>query len=118
LRFPGVIRTSPRNSRVQAWIAENGERGYVEASGSWSLDSASGNAVVNLSQFPLVQRADRFIAGSGKVEVRASPRSLNISGKVRADAGWISLEGAEDLPSLDSDVVVVRAGETREVEEA
>lgn len=111
LRFPGVMRAVPQDSRVRAWLAEHGGKGYIEASGHWSLSDASGRAKVALSRFPLVQRADRFIAGSGNVTIEATPRRLDIDGDVVTDVGWISLEGASDLPSLDSDVVIVRAGD-------
>ncbi len=111
LRFPGVIRSAPRDSRIQNWLARNGG-GAVEASGSWSLETSSGNATVNLTRFPLVQRADRFIVGSGTIDIAAGPKRLDITGKATADVGWISLEGASDVPTLASDVVIVRAGDT------
>lgn len=111
LRFPGVIRTTPRSSQVRAWIAEFGDKGFIEASGSWSLAEASGSAEVQLERFPLVQRADRFIAGSGQIQVEVTPRRMQISGRVKADAGWISVEGVEDLPSLASDVVIMQGGQ-------
>src|SRR5690606_19359026 len=66
------------------------------------------------SRFALVQRADRFIAGSGTIDIEASPKRLRIDGKVVADVGWVSLEGASDLPSLSGDVVIVRAGDNGE----
>lgn len=115
LRFPGVIRSAPRDSRIQAWLANHREGSAVEAQGSWSLQDASGSATITLTRFPLVQRADRFIAGSGTVQVRASPTNLEIRGKAVADVGWISLEGASDVPSLSSDVVIVRAGDQAEL---
>ncbi|GAA5236535.1 hypothetical protein FOZ76_13980 [Verticiella sediminum] len=115
LHFPGTIRSAPRDSRVQSWLAQNAEGSAVQAQGAWSLETASGNATVTLTRFPLVQRADRFIAGSGTVNIEASPTNLDIRGKVVADVGWISLEGASDLPSLASDVVIVRAGDDAEL---
>ena len=111
LRFPSVIRSTPRNSQVRAWIRQYGDQGSVEATGSWSLETAEGSAEVRLSRFPVVQRADRFIAGSGEIRIEVTPRRMSITGKLQADAGWISLEGAEDLPTLDSDVVVMKHGE-------
>lgn len=112
LRFPSAVRTRPGDSRIRAWLASpEGQGGSVEASGEWRLSDAAGRATITLSRFPLVQRADRFIAGSGKIDITATPKSLDIEGRVVADAGWVSLEGASDLPSLDRDVVIVRAGE-------
>ena len=110
LRFQGAIRSAPRNAAVQAWVAQYGDAGYIQASGSWSLSNASGAASVEVSRYPLVQRADRFVAASGTIAVAASPQRFEISGKVTADIGWISLEGSDDLPSLSSDVVIVRTG--------
>ncbi len=114
LFFPAVIRSAPRDFRIQSWLKSHGSGGSVEASGSWSLADASGNARVTLTRFPVMQRADRFIAGSGTVNIEASPTRLQIEGNLTADVGWISLEGASDLPSLSSDVVIVRAGDASE----
>lgn len=116
LFFPSVIRSVPDDYRVREWVEQQAAGGSVEASGSWSLEDASGNASVRLTRYPLVQRADRFIAGSGNITIGASPNRLTVEGKVTADLGWISLEGASDLPSLASDVVIVRPGD--EAEEA
>ncbi|MBU4609341.1 translocation/assembly module TamB domain-containing protein [Achromobacter sp. GG226] len=114
LRFPGVMRAAPRDSRIQAWLKNNAAGSAVEATGAWSLESSSGQATVTLTRFPLVQRADRFIAGSGKVDIVMGPNRLDITGKAVADVGWISLEGASDVPSLASDIVIVRAGDEAE----
>lgn len=111
LFFPSVIRSVPDDYRVREWVEKQAAGGSVEASGSWSLEDASGNASVRLTRYPLVQRADRFIAGSGNINIDASPNRLRVEGKVTADLGWISLEGASDLPSLASDVVIVRPGD-------
>ena len=117
LFFPSVIRSVPDDYRVREWVAKQAAGGSVEASGSWSLEQASGNATVRLTRYPLVQRADRFIAGSGSITIDASPNRLRVDGKVTADLGWISLEGAADLPSLASDVVIVRSGDRAEEED-
>ncbi len=108
LRFPSVIRSAPRNAAVQSWVAQYGDEGYLEATGTWFLSEARGQATVDISRYPLVQRADRFVAGSGEVQIEASPTRMAISGKVTADIGWISLEGSDELPTLASDVVVVQ----------
>lgn len=118
LRFPSEIRTVPRNSAVQAWVSQYGKEGVIEASGSWSLADASGEANVRVSRFPLVQRVDRFVAGSGDIRIEASPRRLDISGKVVADIGWANIEGTDELPSLASDVVIVRDGKPVEASTA
>lgn len=118
LYFPSVIRSAPKDSRVQSWLANDSKGGSLQATGTWSLDDASGDIRVTLDRYPVVQRADRFIAGSGTVDVAISPTRLQIRGKVMADVGWVSLEGASDLPSLASDVVIVRAGDAGEREPA
>nr|MBF0684146.1 translocation/assembly module TamB domain-containing protein [Pseudomonas sp.] len=112
LSFPSVIRSVPDDYRVREWVDKHASGGSIEASGSWSLEDASGSANVQLTRYPIVQRADRFIAGSGNIRIEASPKRLRVDGKVTADLGWISLEGASDLPSLASDVVIVRAGDS------
>lgn len=111
LRFTSVIRTTPRNAAVQAWVKEFGEQGYIQASGGWSLSEAAGAAKVQVSRYPLVQRADRFLAGSGEITINATPQRFEIDGGLTVDIGWISIEGSDALPSLASDVVVVRPGE-------
>src|SRR5690606_13673996 len=99
LAFPSVIRSVPDDYRVRDWVNQHGKGGSVEASGSWSLEDASGNASVRLTRYPLVQRADRVIAASGHADIDASPRRMRVDGKVTADLGWISMEGASDLRS-------------------
>ncbi|MGE4336123.1 MAG: translocation/assembly module TamB domain-containing protein, partial [Pigmentiphaga sp.] len=118
LRFPSEIRTVPSNRAVQAWVNQYGKEGLIEASGSWSLADAAGEVNVRVSRFPLVQRVDRFVAGSGDIRIEASPRRLEISGKVVADIGWVNIEGADELPSLASDVVIVRDGQPAEASAA
>jgi len=107
LRFPSVIRVEPRDTRVMRWIREESKGGEVVVTANWNLSSASGQASLKADRYPALQRSDRFVAGSGQVDLKISPERLNIDGKFNVDSGWIDL-GTKSLPSLSSDVYVVR----------
>ncbi|WP_420224024.1 translocation/assembly module TamB domain-containing protein [Pigmentiphaga litoralis] len=115
LRFPGVIRVRPRDSRVTQWIDSEGQKSELVISADWNLAQASGHATIQADRFPAIQRADRFVAGSGRVDVDLAPTKLRVAGLFEVDAGWINL-GTQSPPTLSDDVLVVRSGdEKREV---
>ncbi|QEI08328.1 hypothetical protein FXN63_22680 [Pigmentiphaga aceris] len=108
LRFPSVMRATPRDDRILAWMnGAEAKSGEVVITGEWLLTGANGKAKVVAKHFPAVQRADRFIAISGEINVEAAPRRLRIVGETTVDAGWVFL-GTSSPATLDSDVVIRR----------
>src|SRR5690606_28972682 len=75
------------------------------------LAGAGGEVSVTLHRFPALQRSDRYAMVTGKVDIKAALPSLSIIGDLTADAGWASLEILSEVPTLDDDVIVVRAGD-------
>lgn len=110
LRFPGVIRVRPRDSRVTRWLDAQPAGSELVISADWSLSQASGHATIKATRFPAIQRNDRFVAGSGRVDVDLAPTKMRIAGLFEADAGWINL-GTQAPPALSDDVLVIRSGE-------
>ncbi|MFJ1301761.1 translocation/assembly module TamB domain-containing protein [Pseudomonadota bacterium AL_CKDN230030165-1A_HGKHYDSX7] len=115
LRFPAVLRVMPAEWRTKEWVSTNKDAkgGYVEARGQWELSAARGNVRVQLHRFPALQRSDRYAMVSGNVDINAALPRIDITGDLTADAGWVSLEILQGVPSLDDDVRVVRAGDKK-----
>lgn len=110
LRFPSVIRVNPRDSRVQSWIKNESEGGELEMTAQWSLSESSGSAALRAQRFPVIQRADRFVAGSGKVDMDIIPDRMRIAGQFEVDTGWVDL-GTQAPPKLSDDVYLQRSGD-------
>lgn len=113
LRFPSVIRVNPRDSRVQQWIKDESQGGWMEISADWRMSQASGHATLKAERFPAIQRADRFVAGSGRVDMDIIPDRMRIAGLFEADTGWVDL-GTQAPAKLSDDVYVRRTGEERQ----
>ena len=106
LRFPSVMRATPRDERIVSWMnSAAAKAGELIVTGEWMLTGATGKAKVVAKQFPVVQRADRFIAISGEIDVEAAPRRMRIAGNTTVDAGWVFL-GTSSPATLDADVVI------------
>lgn len=116
LRFPATLRVLPTEARTREWVTRNPDarNGYVEATGTWSLTDATGQAHITLHRFPVIQRADRFAMMSGRIDIDAALPRMTLRGDVRADAGWASIEVLSEVPTLDGDVIVHRSGEEEE----
>ncbi len=110
LRFPSVIRVRPRDTRVMKWIENESQGGELEITADWRISQASGHATIKALRFPAIQRADRFVAGSGRVDMDLVPGRMRIAGLFEADTGWIDL-GTEAPPSLSDDVYVWRTND-------
>jgi Uncharacterized protein conserved in bacteria len=80
-------------------------------SGDWNLFESQGVINVDLHRFPILQRADRYAMMTGGLKVDAKLPNVAITGKLTADAGWFDLDMLGGIPTVDSDVVVVQAGE-------
>jgi translocation and assembly module TamB len=124
LRLNGRSIAIDRLSAQGPWHPSEGARGKIpgaeghapgtlQASGSLDLDAKRGAIRLHLSQLPVTQTPNRFVALSGEVRLEASSDGVLAAGDLRADAGWIgALESAP--PSLSDDVVVVRAARPQE----
>ncbi|WP_124079692.1 translocation/assembly module TamB domain-containing protein [Pigmentiphaga humi] len=112
LSFPSVIRVTPRDSRVRAWIRDESQGGKLEITAEWRLADASGQARLKADRFPAVQRADRFIAGSGELTMDIAPARMRVAGLFDVDTGWVDL-GTQAPATLSDDVYVRRSGEER-----
>jgi translocation and assembly module TamB len=113
LRFPATLRVMPDEIRTKTWVTENpdAKNGYVEAKGQWGLTSSKGDVRIVLHRFPVLQRSDRYGMVSGNIDINAELPRIAITGDVKADAGWVSLEILQSVPTLDDDVHVVRASD-------
>lgn len=118
LRFPASLRVLPTEWRTRTWITEEADakNGYIEASGQWALLTSTGRINVNVHRFPIIQRSDRFAMVSGTVDIDAALPRLTITGDIKADAGWVSLEILQSVPTLDDDVRVRRPGDEDRVD--
>ena len=116
LRFPASLRVMPDEWRTKTWITEDpdAKNGYAEASGQWNLEAMQGAIHLKLHRFPALQRSDRYAMISGVVDIDAPLPKMAITGDLKADAGWFSLEILQGVPSLDDDVRVIKAGEQAE----
>src|SRR5690606_2845358 len=62
-------------------------------------------------RYPILQRSDRYAMISGNLHLAAELPAIAIDGSITADAGWFDLDMLGGIPTVDSDVVVVRPGE-------
>ncbi|MGB6242780.1 MAG: translocation/assembly module TamB domain-containing protein [Castellaniella sp.] len=113
LRFPAVRRVAPKEWRTATWVADNpdAQNGQLDVSGQWDLSGEAGQAQIAFSRYPILQRSDRYAMISGDLQIRASLPRIDLTGKITADAGWFDLDMLNNIPSLDSDVVVLKHGE-------
>lgn len=113
LEFPARLRVEPKEWRTAEWVSTNPDArdGYLRLTGEWRLSDTAGNVDIVLHRYPVLQRADRYAMVSGTLHVDAALPALSITGQVEADAGWIDLDMLGGIPTVDSDVVVIRAGD-------
>ena len=111
LYFPAVLRVEPKEWRTATWISENpdAQGGGLTITGYWELDQSLGDFDVNLYRYPILQRADRYAMVTGDIHLKAALPHIALSGKITADAGWFNLDMLGGIPTVDSDVVVVRS---------
>jgi len=115
LEFPAKLRVMPKDRRVAQWLeTPEAAGGALRVSGDWRLDDMAGDIKVALDRYPVLQRTDRFIMGSGDIAVAVRLPALAITGGVRMDAGWADLDMLGNVPTLDGDVVIVHHGDTVE----
>ena len=111
LYFPALLRVEPKEWRTATWISENEDAkdGYLSITGYWDVEQNTGNFDVDLHRYPILQRADRYAMVSGELHMKALMPQINITGKITADAGWFDLDMLGGIPTIDSDVVVIRS---------
>lgn len=116
LEFPARLRAEPKEWRTSEWVNTNPDAkgGKLTVTGDWNLLESRGLINVALYRFPILQRADRYAMMTGDLRLEATLPDVAISGKLTADAGWFDLDMLGGIPTVDSDVVVVRAGEQKE----
>ena len=80
--------------------------GKLSASGMLDLKGDTGGVQITAQQFPLLQRADRWVIASGTGHAKFSGKTLILDGAIRADAGLID-QPVSNRPQLDEDVQIV-----------
>ena len=115
LRFAGPPRVRPADKRAAAAIKSE-EDGWINASGRLRLRDFNGLIQVAATRLPLLQRSDRWIIASGGANIETSAKHVQLNGAVAAAAGFVDFSESE-LPTLASDVIVVRAREDVETRE-
>lgn len=119
LTFPARLRVEPKEWRTAEWVSTNPEArgGFLRLSGDWRISDMAGDVDIELHRYPIMQRADRYAMVSGDLHIGAHLPALSITGAITADAGWFDLDMLGGIPTVDGDVVVIRAGdEPREVD--
>lgn len=116
LYFPARLRAVPKEWRTAEWVSTNPEAkdGGLTLTGVWNIFDSTGQVAVDLYRYPILQRADRYAMVSGKINLDATLPAINITGGIVADAGWFDLDMLGGIPTVDSDVVVIRAGDEQQ----
>src|SRR5690606_34216188 len=113
LSFPALLRVEPKEWRTAEWVSTNPEAkgGKLTLTGEWYLFESRGTVDVALHRYPILQRSDRYAMISGNLRLVAQLPSIAINGSITADAGWFDLDMLGGIPTVDGDVVVLRAGQ-------
>ena len=106
LRFSGAPGVRPKEPRAASGV-DFKQEGSLSAKGRLSLRELQGSVELTAQRLPLLQRADRWVIASGSAKIEASAKRMQINSDIKADAGYVEAAPA-GLPSLSSDVVVVR----------
>ncbi len=114
LSFPALLRVEPREWRTAEWLKTNPEAkgGKLTITGDWNLFESSGIIDLDIYRYPILQRSDRYAMITGKLRLAIELPKIAINGAITADAGWFDLDMLGGIPTVDSDVVVVRPGDT------
>jgi translocation and assembly module TamB len=112
LRFDGTPLVTPADRRpAQALAREQpAEPGFLALNGELKLRDLSGVLQVKAVRMPVLQRPDRWVVASGGANIVFDQTRVQLNGAAVADAGFIDFS-KPDLPSLSSDVRVIRASE-------
>ncbi|MBC3911357.1 translocation/assembly module TamB domain-containing protein [Undibacterium umbellatum] len=106
LQFSNTVTNMPRHAQFQGvnWI---GRKGEFKASGDIDIGKETGSIQAQWTQFPLLQRKDRWLVVSGEANIVETNNIWSLTGKVLADGAYFRLPKLPP-PSLSSDVVVIR----------
>ncbi|MFZ6735508.1 translocation/assembly module TamB domain-containing protein [Undibacterium sp. Ji42W] len=106
LQFSNTVANMPRHAqfRDENWI---GRKGEFKASGDIDMGKETGSIQAQWTQFPLLQRKDRWLLVSGQANIVEANNIWSLTGKVLADGAYFRLPKLPP-PSLSSDVVVIR----------
>jgi translocation and assembly module TamB len=107
LRFSGPPRVRPKDKRAAERLDFTRE-GSVTATGRLRVRDLDGVIQVAAERLPLLQRPDRWVLASGGANIEMSVKRVQLNGAFAAVAGYVDFSRAE-LPSLSSDVIVLRA---------
>lgn len=108
LQFSNVLTVMPKHAQFRDlnWV---GRKGEFNASGKIDLLHQSGNIEAIWTQFPLLQRKDRWLVMSGRANIEQKNNIWALSGKMSADGGYFRLPKLPP-PGLSEDVLVIRRG--------
>ncbi len=104
LQFRTEALTRPREPRINKTLARSG--GSFSGSGALTLADGVGAFTFNADKLAVLQRADRWLMVSGDTRLTTTWDSLNVTGKLTADAGYFEFP-ATPPPTLSDDVVIL-----------
>ncbi len=111
LRLERLAFDSPWRPNADAAKALAGvkrpDRGSISAEGALNFATRKGEIRVTSTAYPVTQLASRFLAVSGEAKAALDGTTINLTGDVRADAGWFGIP-ASAAPSVADDVIVER----------
>ncbi|PLC49990.1 DUF490 domain-containing protein [Pollutimonas subterranea] len=115
LNFPALLRVEPKEWRTAEWLKTNpdAKNGKLTITGDWNLFESSGIIDLDLYRYPILQRSDRYAMITGKLRLAIELPKIAINGAITADAGWFDLDMLGGIPTVDSDVVVMRPGDAK-----
>ena len=96
--------------------SQSQSQGQFSASGDVNWRAQSGGITAQWTQFPLLQRRDRWLVMSGQAKIAQQDKAWALTGNLRADAGFFRLPKLPP-PSLSDDVVIASAKTSESDEE-
>ncbi len=112
-----AIALQGATARIERFTARAGD-GTVSLDGAATLGEApQARLSLTAERFRLLGRVDRRLVVSGQAQLELDAERLALAGRFRVDEGRIDFTRS-DAPALSDDVIVVRAGSTREDEPA
>lgn len=106
LKFTNTLTFVPKIEQLQDlnWA---GRVGTLDASGEVNWRLQQGTIAANWTNFPLLQRKDRWLVVSGQAGITQTDKSWSLAGKLAADAAYFRLPKMPP-PSLSNDVLISR----------
>jgi translocation and assembly module TamB len=112
LRFSGTPQVQPADRRAAQALAreKHAEDGFLAMNGQLQLRDLSGVLQVQAVRVPFLQRPDRWVVATGGANIVFDQKRVQLNGAVAANAGFVDISRS-NLPSLSSDVQVIRASD-------